>query len=212
MKNILSLLLVFSTSISLFSQNEFSDNFFSNSESPSFKLDYFAVEFRMGLNASTIRGLDKKTIPGINSVSEPYSTKFNYDLDLALTGQAMFQNQLLIQTDLSISSIGTGLRNAKTERYGSIEGMKDVHLQTRFLLGSKKKVWHILVYGVGPYVGFGIGSSGATKGRPLTDDGELDMGKINLKTFDYGISSMIMGYRIWLLLKDIYIPQAFIYA
>lgn len=103
-------LLIFLLSSPLWAQKNFR---FDDYGEPPFKPEYFGVGLRVGGGASTLRGLDGVTVPGLYRDVLPYKTGLVGTMHVNLYGQIMFYNQLLMQLDLSFSRFGTALKDAE---------------------------------------------------------------------------------------------------
>lgn len=161
----LFLLLCCFVTLPIWSQDYDSD--YVDPDAPGFKPEYFAVGMRFGGVASTLRGMNGRSLPGYEGSVPAYKVRPLLNFNYGFTGQVMFHNQLLTQLDISLlSGVGASLRYPEED---DSQWVHDYHFQTRLLFGSKK-VWAesggeklVFLYGFGPYVGVGMGSSDGTR-------------------------------------------------
>lgn len=194
----LAFLLCCLLTLSVFGQNyEFynyhkDDNEYIDDSAPPFQLEYFAMGYlRIGMSYHTLRGLNGIAVPGFHGDVSEYNVKPMIAPTNGLFAQFMFQNQLLIEVDFSMLSVGGKL--SYKDKSGS-QSISDFFLQSRLLFGSKKVLGEsdfVFLYGVGPYVSFSIGGSDGSYEEPFTYDGDLVMKRLDLHTTDIGLSAML---------------------
>lgn len=107
-----------------------------------------------------------------------------------MTGQLMFHNQLLLQLNFSMSTIGTALKDDFDRR--TITGEL---YQTSFLVGSKHGVGRVknlnFVYGIGPFMGIGSGGGDGDISSYDYDDGSMQLSKLDIDKFNVGLFAML---------------------
>lgn len=179
--------LIFLLSSSLWAQKNFR---FDDYGEPPFKPEYFAMGIRIGGGVSSMRGLDGTTVPGLYRDILPYKTGSVGSLSYTMTGQLMFHNQLLLQLNFSMSTIGTALKDDFDRR--TITGEL---YQTSLLVGSKHGVGRVknlnFVYGIGPFLGIGSGGGDGDISSYDYDDGSMQLSKLDIDKFNVGLSAMV---------------------
>ena len=168
---------------------------------------YTAFGLRGAIGISKFSGMKGYETAGIIpgsyfTTTGPYSSTIFPAWDLGLTVQHG-RNNFVIQGDLLISYLNTGLKNAYIDKDEKLKRIRAYYTNLTINFGTK---WLIndnarLIAGLGPYIGFD--ATGWLTGRSnnygidgggysLPDEGVLDTEEADYKTFDFG-GSILLG-------------------
>lgn len=121
------------------------------------RFDYVVFGVRVAGGSSLMNGWDNYTnrFPGTNiMIEKPYNTSAYFSWDFGVSMQTMYNNKVLIQSDLTFGYQVTSLKDGKLEGILSFEGIGSyyttlsVYAGSKILLGERTR----FVFGIGPYV------------------------------------------------------------
>ncbi|NDV95956.1 hypothetical protein D0T84_13695 [Dysgonomonas sp. 521] len=176
---------------------------------------YMAVGFRGAIGISKLNGMkpyeSASILPGSCMItSAPYRSSVYPAWDFGLTIQ-YGRNSFVVQTDLIVSCLNTGLKDAYVSDDHRIKRITGIYANLAINFGNK---WHLndnyrLIVGLGPYIGvdiYGVASNpneerlygkNAGKNRVSAND-ELGTDEGDYRNFDFG-GTILAGieYHRW---------------